>query len=673
MERPEGNGFAQPCSDRPEYWPKMRVPVRSLVGLADMPSHRTSLTKFLVRVGVYIHQAKGAGGKFEYVHLTDLPDHIRQAYLLRQLEADGLEPGEFDPEWHEDLLAATPAMQNIAERKANIARDLIKLGADRGQISRDIVQLVQVKHGDKGTDKATLKRLLKAVEGVDPANFAPALLPSYSRDGRRKAKTSNEAWSFFMTTIRDAAPDFPISQAWRDVRDVATSRSWNWPSLPTIQPRWNALSPAQRLEARFGREEAARRLAQPIIRDKSTLRPLDIASLDGRTQDYWVDFGDGRPVRPTMLILVDVATNFILGYEISRSENSETTARLIRETCVKHGIFRRLYPDNGSAFAGHLVAGGAGFKWRKSSKDGKLQPIGVCRHFGIEITFAIPKNAKAKIAERVFGILSRCIDDRPELRGAHAGHAPGATISSEGTAIAIDDLVPMIEREINRYNREPGRRNAGAKGRSYEEQFAAGIKDQPVSKPTIEQLYYASLVYVPVAVDRFGRVAVKTWVYGDYSSQPKLLKWHKKGQILIGYNPEKFEDPAVAIDQTGRLIATDIQPVVRGKYDSQEGARQASRNRKEARQAVAKAIEANDYLTDAEMSAALAALKAPSSALPDTPAKVVAVNTSSPVRAKRSANAKANQPSGPTHEMIENFDRVIGFDPSRYSGSRSSG
>lgn len=115
----------------------------------------------------------------------------------------------------------------------------------------------------------------------------------------------------------------------------------------------------------------------PIQRDKTTLESLQIVSLDGRTLDFWTDFGDGKPVRPVMLALVDTASNFVLGYEIAQSENAVATARLIRKVCQEHGIFDRLYTDNGSAFAGHLVAGGAKFKWRgKGRGQPGVKPLG---------------------------------------------------------------------------------------------------------------------------------------------------------------------------------------------------------------------------------------------------------------------------------------------------------
>lgn len=394
------------------------IPIRSLLGLGRIPDHRTSASQWFRRAGVPLHTGTGKGGRFEYVHSEDLPSDVRRAYELCKIEAAGLPAGDYDDVAHERFLAATPAMQAVALRKTEIAQFLVKGGASSGRLPGALCEAVRQKFGPESTDKTTLRRILRAVDGIDPVNFAPALMPGYAREGAPVAETSPQAWAYFLTTIRDAGPHFPLKQAWRDVRDVARKQGWEWPCYQTIWRRWNALPEAQKLVARHGREDAVNRLTMPIKRDKTTIRPLEWVSLDGRTLDFWVDFGDGKAVRPVMLALVDVASNYVLGYEIARSENAVATARLIRNVCQQHGIFDHLYTDNGSAFAGHLVAGGAKFKWRGKVKGQPgVKPLGVCFYLGIDLTFALPKNRQAKIAERTFATLSRVIDDRPEFKG----------------------------------------------------------------------------------------------------------------------------------------------------------------------------------------------------------------------------------------------------------------
>jgi putative transposase len=66
----------------------------------------------------------------------------------------------------------------------------------------------------------------------------------------------------------------------------------------------------------------------------------------------------------------------------------------------------------------------------------------------------------------------------------------------------------VLRREVERHNREAGRRSQGARGRSYAQVFEAGLADRVPRRPTERQLHLASLIYKPVAVDRYGRVHV---------------------------------------------------------------------------------------------------------------------------------------------------------------------
>jgi len=162
------------------------------------------------------------------------------------------------------------------------------------------------------------------------------------------------------------------------------------------------------------------------MHDKTTIGPLEWVSLDGRTLDFWMDFGDGRAVRPVMIALVDVASSAVLGWALSTSENARSTQRVIREVCELFGIFDRLYTDNGSAFAGHLVVGGIDKSFRGKAKAlDAVRPLGIGHHLGIALTFARPGNGQAKVAERTFASLSRVCDARSEFAGAHVGHTPG--------------------------------------------------------------------------------------------------------------------------------------------------------------------------------------------------------------------------------------------------------
>ena len=425
------------------------------------------------------------------------------------------------------------------------------------------------------------------------------------------------------------------------------------------------LGEAQRLHARYGTEEATKRLTQPAHRDKTTVAPLQIVSLDGRMLDLWTDWGDGKAVRPIMLALVDVASNVVLDWELAPSENAVATVRMIKRVCERFGIFDQLYTDNGSAFAGHLVAGGTEFRFRNGKSEG-VQPMGVCKIMGIALRFALPKNAQAKIAERTFATLSRAIDDRPDFKDAHAGHAPGASPSASVTPVPVETLQAVLRREVHRHNSETGRRAQGARGRSYDQMFRDGLEGRIVRKPSARQLYLAGLTWKPVAVDRNGQVTVDGWIYGGPETQQTLLRHHGTGQrILLGRDPDDYSAPALAYDADGNRICEGIEPIRRGAYDSTDTARLAARNRKAARQAVKAADDANDYLVDAAYQDALSALDKAwtQDSEPEPPRKVSGARFGGPLRARAVETDTDLRVSADTYNRkVENLRRKAAQD-----------
>jgi putative transposase len=633
-----------------------------VIGLEGVPASRMGVWKWLRNLSIRLTQDEN---RFTF-HLSDLPEPVRLAYVQRECERAGLPAGVYDDQAHEAFADAKASMRVEAERKAAIARLL--LTADTMLTWPEKVALVASKFGKKGVSVASLRRYLTAVEGVYPINFAPALLAA-EKCGRPQTYMSPEAWSYYLTALNEAGEDYPLRSAWRDVRDLAPAQGWRWPSRATVFRRWQALTVAEQLTIRVGPEEAARRLAQPAMRDKTSILPLEWVSLDGRTQDFWAMGEDGKVRRYTFLALVDCASNAIIGWELAEAENARSTVRLIRRTCEAYGIFDRLYTDNSRSFSGHLVAGGAVHKFRNSASSMALsgvKPLGICHHLGIAIHFATPRNGQAKIAERSFASLSRVIEDRPEFKGAHAGHSAGASPDGDVRPIALEEARRIIEREVNRYNAETGRRGQGMRGRSYREVFEAGMKLRQRRVATARQLYLAGLIYTPVAVDRFGRVTVDDWTYGDPDTQEALLDYHKpkeKVRILLGRNPDDFDQPALAYDEAGNQICDGIQPVKRGAYGSVDGIRDSKRYRKAMTAATRRLEEAGTFMDSARFKVLTDRIPDPGPLAP-APASVVSGQfggTLKPARlaAVEPATEARKRPSGVPEEMMQNFRAAL--------------
>lgn len=562
----------------------MMLTVSKITGLPGVPTTQRGLRDWLVRMEV---PTVTEGNRFTFL-LFDLPPDVQRAYLAREAEALGLEPGSYDEAAHEAMEAASPKMQAKAQARAEVARFIV--ARDRQFLPRmETFRAVRAKFGSKGNSDKSLFRMMAWLKDVDVANFAPALLDDNNMDGRPVGRSWDEAWHYALARIEAAGPEWPLEAAWEELVEIAPAMGWDVPSRSAFMNRWSQLTAVERFTLRHGREAALRRFRLPVKRDRDDLAPNDIWSLDGRTLDVWAVADGGPMFRPVELRLVDVASGFILAKRICRSENAVDTVALITEAVKLWGIPATIYTDNGRAFASHLVAGGATFKFRKrSTAAGHWEPPGICHHLGINIVFAKPANGQTKLVERSFAETSRRFDQSPELAKAHAGSRIDRKPDGKPVGVQIEDLVAAHDRCMARHN-DRKRRDGFAKGRSFAQVYQDGMAGQIKRVATARQLYLASLVYKPVSVDRNGQFQVEGHTFGQPETMPALLQFfdvergRAKDQILVGIDPADFTQPAIAFDRTGREIARDIKVVKVGKYMSAEGKRDHQRFDKAAR------------------------------------------------------------------------------------------
>ncbi len=137
----------------------MLVRVKELCGIGDIPTCPKNAKRWAIRAGIAISQVASSGGPASIVHVSDLPEQERRAYLAKCAAATGLPPGEYDDAAHEAFWQAPASMRAEAERKAAIACLLVSI-RDRASW-RDRLALVHRRFGEKGTSKPWLKRLLR--------------------------------------------------------------------------------------------------------------------------------------------------------------------------------------------------------------------------------------------------------------------------------------------------------------------------------------------------------------------------------------------------------------------------------------------------------------------------------------------------------------------------------
>lgn len=128
-----------------------------------------------------------------------------------------------------------------------------------------------------------------------------------------------------------------------------------------------------------------------------------------------------------------------------------------------------------------------------------------------------------------------------------------------------------------------------------------------------------------------------------------------KAQILVGVDPQDFSLPAIAYDCEGNIIAQDIQAIIPGDYRSKEGARDAARYGKAARDAVKAAKKYGDLAGEAMNKKADLAYANSAPNEPDRPSSnVIEPRFNAPLKPRPSAKA-----AGMTDAQIAHLDRFL--------------
>lgn len=122
---------------------------------------------------------------------------------------------------------------------------------------------------------------------------------------------------------------------------------------------------------------------QPFIRrDTEQLLPTDVYTADGHCFDAEVAHPmHGKPFRPEITAIIDVATRRLVGWSIDLAESGWAVLDAVRMSACECGIPAIFYVDNGSGYKNQMM----GAKGR-----------GVMARLNTEMSHALPYNSQAK-------------------------------------------------------------------------------------------------------------------------------------------------------------------------------------------------------------------------------------------------------------------------------------
>ncbi len=416
--------------------------------------------------------------------------------------------------------------------------------AEAGKLNDSLTEAVEKANARKRKGKAlctfTIRNWMRAMAKGGPDTLAPRANPP---------KPLPEWLPTLLKLYRQPQkPD--VSWCYEQMAKAGTSL----PSLRTVQREIKRLGVVEANRGRMGRREFKRLLAFSK-RDFSELLPTDIYTGDGHTADLEVCHPrHGRPFRPEIVSILDVATRKCVGWSVGLAESSWLVADAIRHSVEQCGIPAIFYADRGPGFRNDLLGGpGIGILDRigtgqESSIPYNSQARGVIEGFQ-KFWIRSAKASRAYVGKDMDREARKAMFDRTRAEVKAFGFAKSLTPWD----VFLDWVGKLAESYNNRPHsslpeiRDPA--TGKKRHRTPNEQWAALAPEADI---IMEERAVLEDLFRPYEKKKVSRCVVK--VLGNEYSSP-LLTLHHGQDVFVGYD---IHDPSTVWirDSDGRAVCT---------------------------------------------------------------------------------------------------------------------
>jgi len=535
----------------------------------------------------------GRGGGTEF-HVSLLPGAARLALAERGVAPSVAEAAAPAVSalwtWYE---AQSDAIKAEAMRRACAIGD-VELLEQSGMTRTAAVSQIA---GRVGASAATVWNWLGLVDGVSPSDRLPSLAPR-RRGGGAEAEINPLLWETFKGDfLRDSAPTLAICYA--KVRALAEARGLSVPSEKAFRRRVEREIPKGVLRLGRGGTETLRRSLPSQQRSVEEYHALELVNMDGHKFDVFVIPPEGgKPIRPIMIGIQDVMSRKLLAWRIGTQETAGLTRLVFADLFRDYGIPRKVFLDNGRAFASKWITGGAKSRFRFKIVD--EEPTGLLTALGVDTGFTLPYRGQSKPIERAWRDLCDSVAKCAAFDGAYTGNnTVNKPESYASKAVPWEVFVEEVNRGIAFHNARQGRRTQTAHGRSFDEVFAASYAAAPIARATPEQMRLALLTGENLRVN--GQTGEIKFMGNRYWS-PFCQDLHGQ-KVTVRFDPENLWQPLHVYDLKGRYLGAADDMATSG-FASSEEARQAGRLVADHRKATKEMLELHRRMDAAAVAAA---------------------------------------------------------------------
>lgn len=291
----------------------------------------------------------------------------------------------------------------------------------------------------------------------------------------------------------------------------------------------------------------------------------------------------GRVYRPHVVFWVDVRSRKSLSLYLTDSANADGVFIGFRKAARKYGLPRDIYVDNGREYLVHDFGG----RGRRKSDEKAQYGSTILELAGVGMISAIPGNARAKILERIFKVMT---EEFSKLVKTYCGSGPEKKperlegILKKGKEIPLaSEIARDLELYVEGWFNHESSKAEGLGGMSRNECYAKNLLKKRVA--TEEQLNLMLLRSARLqrvkrngVVLKFGET--KLWYYNT-----ELIQKHFNQSVLLRYDPEDLTTVRIE-DEKGRFLLV-AELLESGGYDGEkdkEAIKKVNRLNKEQKQ-----------------------------------------------------------------------------------------
>ncbi|MDQ2822428.1 MAG: Mu transposase C-terminal domain-containing protein [Pseudomonadota bacterium] len=540
--------------------------------LPGMPTTRSAVFKKAKNEGWAFVEVQGKGGKGgirrEYVLPTSIMEAIRMSSaksLMASVPAKRLALRAADQ--LPLIETEDQALKADARKGVLLALDTLmnRSGYPLKKAARVLIEMAR--NGEGGVQMIAMLKMARDQRGRSSADGLPSersvlRFVEYERAGmlapkHRERDMSVPDWApAFLTRYQQ--PEKPtVEHAYREFSKTLLATNVTPPSVWQVR---RFLAKVGNVTLEMGRmgDRELKSLKPFIRRDFASLLPADVYSADGHTFDAEVQHPmHGRPFRPEITSVVDIATRKTVGWSVGLAESAFAVLDALRHSVLRGGIPAILYVDNGSGYKNQLMADVG---------------TGLLSRLGIQMINSLPYNSQARgvieklhqtiwvnAAKKLPGYIGRDMDRQAKLNVFKLSRKAIAKTAGEAHVMPLmawDSFLAFCDGEVAEYNARPhrslpkiadpstGRRRHMTPDEAWALAESKGFAAHTVADDDLRPLFR------PQTLRTVRRCELE--LFGNRYFARALEEFHTQ-QLRVGYD---IHDPAKVwvYDESGRFI-----------------------------------------------------------------------------------------------------------------------